>query len=253
MATSWTLIPCLAKLRSEFNEMGPARDRASDGAVGDLAHQQSLSDHNPDETGNVPIRDADKSNEVHAIDIDKDGPWLAGLSMERMVQFILARCRTGKERRLRYIIFNRRIWSASSGWVQKSYSGKNPHDHHAHFSASYNSAQEANRTSWRLADLLPQIDPTPEVPVTSPDANDIAAATAGRDIDPSANRYSWAGADFTTFIRTARIGPMADVVDEIAARVEDQSDALDELTGMLTIIGLQNAEILKRLPEAPAQ
>jgi hypothetical protein len=149
---SWYLIASLAKLRDEFNIIAPGRDKSSDGAVGDLAHQQNSSDHNPDETGNVPIRDADKDNEVHAIDVDVDLR-VPGLPMEEVVQFLVARCRAGQEKRLRYIIFNRRIWSASNGWKQAPYSGANPHDHHAHFSGSYDSAAERSVASWHLEDI----------------------------------------------------------------------------------------------------
>ncbi|MBM2621452.1 hypothetical protein JIG36_38710 [Actinoplanes sp. LDG1-06] len=149
---SWILVPCLVKLRSEFNVLAPNRDKSSDGSVGDAAHAQNQSDHNPDETGNVPIRDADKINEVHAIDVDVDLR-VPGLTMEKVVQFLLTRCRSGAETRLRYIIYNRRIWSASTGWRQESYTGANPHDHHAHFSSSYETNREASTASWHLEDV----------------------------------------------------------------------------------------------------
>src|SRR5207342_1098956 len=83
--------------------------------------------------------DADSINEVHGRDVDKSGPWPSGWSMERFVQIILARCRSGVEKRLDYIIYNRRIWSRSNGWVEREYTGSNPHDHHAHFSFRYGS------------------------------------------------------------------------------------------------------------------
>ncbi len=89
---SWILVPCLAELRSEFDEIAPGRDRSSDGSIGDPAHADRSSDHNPDETGNVPIRDADKVNEVHALDVDADLR-TPGLSMETVVQLLLFRCR----------------------------------------------------------------------------------------------------------------------------------------------------------------
>lgn len=152
MAT-WVLIPCLVKLRDEFNTVAPGRDKASDGSVGDPAHASTTSDHNPDETGKVPVVDADAVNEVHAVDIDA-GLRTAGLSMERVVQFLLARCRSGAENRLRYIIFNRRIWRASNDWKQETYGGLNPHTEHAHFSGSYVSALEADARPWRLEDLI---------------------------------------------------------------------------------------------------
>ncbi len=136
---AWVTTPASKSLFAEFNDAFPGRDKGSDGTVGDLAHQESVSDHNPDETGNTGGKsDADGINEVHAADVDKDLR-RSGWTMERCVQIILARCRAGLERRLDYIIFNRRIWSRSGGWAQREYSGSNPHDHHAHFSFRYGS------------------------------------------------------------------------------------------------------------------
>lgn len=137
-----TLVPCLVKLRSGFNELAPDRDKDSDGWIGDPRHQANpTSDHNPALDG-----------QVHAIDVDEDLR-VPGLSMERVVQFLLARCRSGAENRLKYIIYERRIWSASTGWRQEHYSGANAHDKHAHFSASYTPAREASTASWNLEDI----------------------------------------------------------------------------------------------------
>src|SRR5688572_15044416 len=113
----WTLVPSLVRLRTEFNEIAPARDRGSDGSIGDQAHADRVSSHNPDETGAVPVRDADSRNEVHAVDVDVDLR-TPGLSMEQVVQHLVARSRAGLEDRLRNIIYNRRIWAASNGWRQ---------------------------------------------------------------------------------------------------------------------------------------
>lgn len=148
----WVLIPALKSLFAAFDQIAPKRDKASDGSIGDAAHRQEVSDHNADEEGSVPIHDADKVNEVHAIDVTSklNEP---GLTMEMIVQFLLARCRSGAEKRLRYIIYNRRIWSASSGWVQKAYTGASPHTEHAHFSASYTTSLEALTASWHLEDI----------------------------------------------------------------------------------------------------
>ena len=76
------------------------------------------------------------------------------VSMENTVQHTLTRCRNGEENRLRYIIFNKRIWSASNGWKQETYTGSNPHDKHAHFSASYETKHESSTASWELGDLV---------------------------------------------------------------------------------------------------
>jgi hypothetical protein len=148
----WILIPCLKVLFAEFDKIAPSRDHASDGSIGDTVHQDEVSDHNADEVGKVPIHDADHINEVHAIDVD-DTLNESDLTMEKVVQFLLARCRSGAEKRLRYVIYNRRIWSASSGWVQKTYTGASPHTEHAHFSASYTTSLEASTASWHLEDI----------------------------------------------------------------------------------------------------
>jgi hypothetical protein len=149
---SWILIACLKELFAEFDRIAPGRDHASDGSIGDTAHQDEVSDHNPDETGSVPIHDADHINEVHAIDVDNTLRE-SGLSMETVVQFLLKRCRSGAEKRLRYIIYNRRIWEADHSWKQRAYTGASPHTEHAHFSASYTTAKEASTASWHLEDI----------------------------------------------------------------------------------------------------
>jgi hypothetical protein len=150
--TSKMLIPSLKTLFAEFDRIAPSRSHASDGDIGDTAHQAEVSDHNDDEIGKVPIHDADHIHEVHAIDVDNTLRE-SDLTMEKCVQFLLARCRSGAEKRLRYIIYNRRIWSASSGWVQKKYTGASPHTEHAHFSGSYETAHEASTASWHLEDI----------------------------------------------------------------------------------------------------
>ncbi|BAL86491.1 hypothetical protein AMIS_12710 [Actinoplanes missouriensis 431] len=148
----WVLVPSLVRLRADLNAIAPGRDRASDGTIGDRAHQASVSDHNDDEVGRVPIRDADRKHEVHAFDADDDLR-TPNLTMEMVVQHILRRCRSGAEKRLRYIIYNRRIWEASNSWRQRAYTGASPHTEHAHFSASYETRHEADTSSWRLEDI----------------------------------------------------------------------------------------------------
>lgn len=146
------LVPCGVRLRSDFDALAPGRDHASDGWIGDTAHQQEVSDHNPDETGSVPIHDADKVNEVHAIDVDADLR-TPGLTMWDVVDFLVSRCRAGSETRLRYIIWDHIIWEASNGWRSRPYTGASPHTEHAHFSFSYDTAREASTASWHLEDI----------------------------------------------------------------------------------------------------
>jgi hypothetical protein len=179
------LIPCLVQLRAEFNAIAPARPKGADGWIGDPAHQGRVSDHNPDETGSVPIHDADHVDEVHAIDITTDLNE-SDLTMEKVVQFLLARCRRDSddprnEARLRYIIFNRRIWEAP-GWSQQTYTGADPHTGHAHFSAEYITSLEASTASWHLEDIpvaLTSADKTwiaARIEAAAPSAEEVAAA-----------------------------------------------------------------------------
>lgn len=138
---AWVNIPASTSLLEEVNAVGsPNRNKAQDGTIGDAAHEQEPSDHNPDETGQVEDEwDSDSINEVHARDIDARGPWAPGWSMERIVQLVVARCRGGQERRLRYVIFNGRIWSEASNWQPRTYTGGDQHREHSHWSFHYGS------------------------------------------------------------------------------------------------------------------
>lgn len=238
----WILVPCLVKLRDEFNAAGPKRDRASDGTIGDVAHEERSSDHNRDESGKVPIRDTDKVNEVHAVDIDKDGPWLAGLTMEKMVQHILSRCRSGVENRLRYIIFNKRMWHIDRGWKLEKYSGANPHDKHAHFSASYATALEYDTRSWHLEDLLPKEPP----PVSTNDD----WRTADLNPDPKVTT-SAGGAVWTAFLRTGILnqlpGQVRELGEELGERVQDVDDELDGISATLVVLAAALADQSKKI------
>jgi len=136
-------------LRDEFNQLAPVRDKASDGSIGDVAHQNESSDHNPDETGRTPYSDADHTNEVHAIDVDNDLR-KPGWSMEKALEIIIRRHRSGNDDRLQNVIYNRRIWSRSWGWTARAYTGASPHTEHAHFSSRYSTAQEHDTRPWGL-------------------------------------------------------------------------------------------------------
>jgi hypothetical protein len=125
------LTRALARLRADVNTRFPNRDKASDGWIGDKAHQQTISGHNPDESGGGEYEDADSKDEVRAIDVDVTFRE-PGVTAQQLVDSIL---RTPADlARLRYIIHNRRIWSRNTGWEPRGYDGSNPHTEHIHFS-----------------------------------------------------------------------------------------------------------------------
>lgn len=161
---AWALIPCLVQLRAEFNSVAPDRDKGADGSIGDSSHTSS-SDHTPDEDSDaLRDHDADSKNEVHALDIDSDGPWPDGTGREaggwldRTVRAIAARER--KEYlspdiygRLQYIIWRGQIISRSWGWSEwRTYDGPSKHFDHVHFSARYLTSTEADTRPWGVED-----------------------------------------------------------------------------------------------------
>lgn len=157
---AWLLVACLVTLRDEFDALAPDRDRSADGSIGDLAHRQEVSDHNPDETGKTPYEDADGVNEVHAIDIDSTGPWPAGRDLDSRVEIIRRRHQSGRDDRLQNIIWRARIASRSWGWTWHPYTGPSRHFDHAHFSARYTAGQESDTSPWGVleGDDMPSVD-----------------------------------------------------------------------------------------------
>ena len=111
------------QLRLQVDDSYPDRDRSSDGWIGNLAHQNNPSDHNPDAKGIV-----------RAIDIDRD---LSGKAKPDLMPYLADQIRLAAKRgdkRISYIIFAGRIASSRMGWRWRKYSGINPHTKHCHVS-----------------------------------------------------------------------------------------------------------------------
>jgi hypothetical protein len=109
------------QLREQIDDSFPDRDRKSDGWIGDAAHSNRKSDHNPDPSNGI----------VRAIDVDKDfdtrpstGAYLADQ---------IRQC-AKKDKRISYIIYAGKIASAKSLWRWRTYSGINSHHAHIHIS-----------------------------------------------------------------------------------------------------------------------
>jgi peptidoglycan hydrolase-like protein with peptidoglycan-binding domain len=153
----------LQHVRSEFNDVFPHRDKTSDGWIGDTRHQAEKSGHNPDRTGNAEYRDGDSLDEVRAIDVDKDLRDASGkgVTMEKVVQYLVAKARSGAYVPFRYIIFNRRIWERSTGWKTRAYTGSNPHDQHLHLSGDYTQTADNWTGKVGLASLVQTSKPKP--------------------------------------------------------------------------------------------
>lgn len=135
-----TLSKGAAKLREQMNRTFPKRDTRSDGWVADAAHMRGgVSDHIPDKRGIV-----------HAVDIDADfGNPKLDLAQD-LAEQLAAHAKGGSKsgRRLKYVIYNGKIWSAKNGWQPFRYSGKNPHTGHVHVSVTPES--DVNGAAWPL-------------------------------------------------------------------------------------------------------
>ena len=120
------------QLREQIDDAFPDRDRKSDGWIGDAAHSNRKSDHNPDPSNGI----------VRAIDVDKDldsrpstGAYLADQ---------IRQC-AKKDKRISYVIYAGKIASAKSLWRWRTYSGVN--SHHAHIHISFSKKGDQNG-SW---------------------------------------------------------------------------------------------------------
>ena len=141
----WRGAESLKVLRKQVDMTFPARSKANDGMVGDAAHNSRKSDHNPWVIdGNVGV--------VTAIDITHDPA--SGCDANRIVTALHA----SRDKRIKYIIWNRRIASSSivrgvAAWTWRTYTGTNPHDHHFHLSVYEHKTLYDDTTSWSLQQI----------------------------------------------------------------------------------------------------
>jgi hypothetical protein len=111
------------QLRLQVDDSFPHRDRKSDGWIGDARHAATVSDHNPDAKGIV-----------RAIDLDTDLSDAKETMSDLADQIRL--CGLAGDKRLSYVIYDRRIASAKYKWIWRAYDGPSPHTEHCHVSFS---------------------------------------------------------------------------------------------------------------------
>lgn len=208
------LAPCLGRLRSDVNRLAPLRDKASDGWIGDGRHCPGSSDHCPDSRGTV-----------HAIDVDKD---LRALTMTALVAAVVTACREGRERRLQYVIWNRRIWSRSWGWLARTYTGDSPHDQHAHFSARYGVTYENDTSEWDLGQKEEHMPLTPAevAAVAKASAEATAAKVLGKPWSVAGRTLTGTMEALLSYILLGKTAD-EDVKLQLAAILKEASDNPD--------------------------
>jgi hypothetical protein len=132
MANESAPAPALLALREQLDARWPSRSRASDGIMGDAAHQARASDH----------------NQGNALDITHDPS--NGPDLDALADALIG------DERTHYVIWNRRIRNrAFEDGAWRPYSGASPHTEHLHI--SIDSTRRDDVTSWQLSgnDALP--------------------------------------------------------------------------------------------------
>lgn len=115
--------------------------------VGDAAHKLSPSGHNEDDTAGslAEDQDADTKPEHRAIDVMRG----AAFSHAQAMAYVLALVTVpANQRRLLYVIYDRKIWRAKGGWKQEAYTGDDPHTNHVHVSGEAD--DDENTAPWIL-------------------------------------------------------------------------------------------------------
>jgi hypothetical protein len=109
------------QLREQIDDSFVERSRKSDGWIGDAAHSNRKSDHNPDPSNGI----------VRAIDLDKDFDSRPSTGAYLADQIRLC---AKKDKRIKYVIHFGKIASRKSLWRWVKYKGINPHHSHIHIS-----------------------------------------------------------------------------------------------------------------------
>lgn len=130
-------------LRNQINSRWPGRDKRSDGWVGDRAHQNRNSDHNPDKKGIV-----------HAIDVDENlgrGKWRNGRMAKAFAGQLIDYAASGLpgSDRVKYVVYENRIASGTyrSTWWRWRGSG---YGHTAHVHISFTAKADKDVSLWPL-------------------------------------------------------------------------------------------------------
>lgn len=112
--------------------------------IGDLAHQGTVSGHNPDDYPSVraELEDSDLIPEVRALDF-MIGPKFTTDDGLRLVNALV---RGVDRQRLYYVIYRSTIWRRATNFQAQAYNGSDNHNSHVHTSGHVD--DDANGSDW---------------------------------------------------------------------------------------------------------
>jgi hypothetical protein len=136
---AYRIAKALDTLRAQVNGQWPTRNKASDGWIGDISHSSRASDHNPwVKDGSMGV--------VTAFDITHDPAH--GVDAGQIAETI------NSDPRVKYVIWNRRIYNPSVLKAWRKYNGVNPHTKHVHVSVRPEKAHYDNTKLWSLEGVI---------------------------------------------------------------------------------------------------
>jgi hypothetical protein len=139
---SWYVDEGLQTLINEWKRKFP---HAVVGTIGDTAHQNEDSEHNPEPQGPLPGQD---KGEVDAGDF-MIGNGVTKADLQELRDDLVAH----RDGRLWYVIWDHHITSSTTQpWVERTYHGSDPHTNHVH--VSVNDKYDDNESEWNLGALV---------------------------------------------------------------------------------------------------
>lgn len=143
---AWRVAKSLEVLRKQIDDFAPGRNRSADGGIGDAAHASRSSDHNPHvKDGTMGV--------VTARDFTHDPA--NGVDAGKLADIL----RLSGDKRIKYIISNRRIANPGQPW--RAYTGSNPHTMHFHVSVNPSKSLYDDETPWAIGRLVPDVKAPP--------------------------------------------------------------------------------------------
>ena len=148
-------------LRDQVNKKWPNRDKASDGWIGDAAHQANTGWGT---NGKGSYHNVDPNGIVHAIDLDEGfGPgWKKGTTAKEFAEQLATYCREGKDKgRIAHIVYEDQVASATANNWHFRGSGYS-HFQHIHISFTNKADKDGSKFLLPIFENVKPPAPKPE-------------------------------------------------------------------------------------------